>query len=487
MLLDAAPPVPLLVDLQAGSDSGLYDDDNLTNVPTPTIDITAAEPDDTINVYREGTLLGQATQVDGTLYQYSFASGELAEGDNSITARSSDGVEESEDSPPLMITLDLTGPRITASTPPSPVDLRADTLDSVTVTFSESLDFDPGDGSFAVEDVTIIGPEGEIAPTGIAPLGGNEYEISFGAQTVRGTYSVSVGPDIADLAGNLMDQDQDGLLGEAEEDIYTFNFDAIDADTVFTSGITIGVGDTTYDGQDICVNGSMVTIDGVHAFNSLHLVEAAVVTHTARSVDGLALSVIEDAIIDDSSMISADRRGHGSTAGPGAGASGGGQSGAGGGGGGYGGLGGNGRYGLAGGSVYGWVTEPVDLGSGGGVGENQPGRAGGGAIRLDVDGVLTVEGSLTANGRGGNTSAGGGSGGSVYVTVGTLHGGGVISANGGNIVGLGGGGGGGMVAVEYHTNAFVGTLSAHGGSGYYPGGAGTVYLKSSSQASGELW
>ena len=35
---------PLGVDLQAASDSGLYDDDNLTNVRTPTIDITAARP-----------------------------------------------------------------------------------------------------------------------------------------------------------------------------------------------------------------------------------------------------------------------------------------------------------------------------------------------------------------------------------------------------------------------------------------------------------
>ena len=51
----AADP-PSSVDLQAGSDSGLHDDDNLTNVSSPTIDITAANGVDSINIYREDVL-----------------------------------------------------------------------------------------------------------------------------------------------------------------------------------------------------------------------------------------------------------------------------------------------------------------------------------------------------------------------------------------------------------------------------------------------
>ena len=186
---------PLAVDLQAESDSGLYDDDNLTNIAAPTIDITAAEAGDTIRVYREGVLLGEATPIAGTSYQYVFAPGELAEGDNSITARCFDGVDESEDSPPLVITLDVSGPRITASIPETPLDPRADPLKSVTVTFSEAIGFgSAGSGSFAVDDVTIIGPAGEVASTGVDALGDEEYEIRLDPQIRHGNYVVLVDP-----------------------------------------------------------------------------------------------------------------------------------------------------------------------------------------------------------------------------------------------------------------------------------------------------
>lgn len=378
--------------------------------------------------------------------------------------------------------LDVTGPQITGALPQDPVNLRTDTLDSVTVTFSEAVDFDPaGSGSFTVEDVTVIGPEGEIAPTAITSLGGDEYEIAFSAQTCRGAYTVSVGPDIADLAGNLMDQDQDGVLGETEEDVYTFSFDAFDADTVFTSETTIEVGDTTYDGQDICIDRTTLTVDGTHNFNSVHLIEGAVVTHTADSTTGLDLSVTEEVIIDDSSLVLADGLGYGSNSGPGAGV-----EGDGGGGGGYGGSGANGST-AEGGGVYGSLTEPVDFGSGGGRSPvfNTAGGVGGGAIRLTVDGTLLVDGSVTANGQAPTyAAAGGGSGGSVWLTVGTLAGEGMISADGGDGASgqphiWGGGGGGGRIAVYYGTDTFTGTLSASGGrngSGGGWGGAGTIFL-----------
>ncbi len=154
MLADA----PMLVDLQPASDSGLYADDNLTNIRTGVIDITAAQAGDTIRVYRGSTLLGSAIQVVDTLYQYTFTAGQLLEGANTITARSFDGMAESGDSPSLVITLDTAGPRITASTPSSLVNLRTATLDSITVTFDEAIDFAPGGGTFTADDVSITGP-----------------------------------------------------------------------------------------------------------------------------------------------------------------------------------------------------------------------------------------------------------------------------------------------------------------------------------------
>ncbi|NQU23670.1 MAG: Ig-like domain-containing protein, partial [Candidatus Nealsonbacteria bacterium] len=301
-----------MVDLQPASDSGVSDEDNLTNIATPAIEITAAEAGDAIRVYREGVLLGEATLV-ADRYQYEFASGQLAESDNTVTARSFDGVDESEDSPPLVIMLDTTGPRITASTPGEPVNLRTDTLDSAAVTFSEAIDFEPVGGSFTVEDVAITGPEGDVAPTAITSLGGGEYEVAFDPQTRRGAYAVSVGPDVVDLAGNLMDQDQDGVAGELSQDVFVLSFAAFDADTVFTTAMTITEGDTSYDGQDILVTGATVAIDGSHPFNSVHLINSAVLTHSANSstqTRKLDLTVMEQVLVDSTSKIDVSGQGY---------------------------------------------------------------------------------------------------------------------------------------------------------------------------------
>src|SRR5260221_8488307 len=51
---------------------------------------------------------------------------------------------------------------------------------------------------------------------------------------------------------------------------------------VFTSNTIISETDTTYDGQDIVIDGSgfTVTMDGAHNFNSLFLTNGAMLTHS---------------------------------------------------------------------------------------------------------------------------------------------------------------------------------------------------------------
>ena len=160
-----------------------------------------------------------------------------------------------------------------------------------------------------------------------------------------------------------------------------------------------------------------------------------------------------------------------------------------GGGGGYGGYGAAGGapplYSAYGGSTYGSMTAPTSLGSGGGTYSTYAvGGAGGGAIQLNVTGVLQVYGKISAAGGAGiSPSGGGGSGGTVFLTVGVLSGSGVISANGGMGNLVGGGGGGGRIAIIYGTYDFSGVISAYGGGGYATGGAGTIYTKASSQSS----
>jgi hypothetical protein len=190
--------------------------------------------------------------------------------------------------------------------------------------------------------------------------------------------------------------------------------------------------------------------------------------------------------IEAGSKISADGQGYAGNVGPGAGnadpymsiGSGGG----------YGGQGGPSPPGGAiGGAVYGSSLMPTDLGSGGG----SVGGSGGGSIRINVSGMLAVNGTISANGGTGPSRAcgtgggGGGAGGSILVTAGTLSGSGLFTANGGagGVGGCttsgddGGGGGGGRIAVSYAAEQSFGGFvasSANGGGGGATGQRGTV-------------
>jgi hypothetical protein len=104
-----------------------------------------------------------------------------------------------------------------------------------------------------------------------------------------------------------------------------------------------------------------------------------------------------------------------------------------------------------GGSYGDWLT-PVELGSAGGNAGTRPGGAGGGALRLIAGGTLRVDGTLKANGSSPYVSSGfypgGGAGGSICVTAGTLSGSGSMSAGGASSgFSVGGGGAGGRIAL----------------------------------------
>ena len=74
-------------------------------------------------------------------------------------------------------------------------------------------------------------------------------------------------------------------------------------------------------------------------------------------------------------------------------------------------------------------------------------------------------------------SAGGGSGGSIYIETGTIAGSGSMTAAGGNYGGscsyaIGGGGAGGRIAIHYSSSTYSGSMTAYGGSGNQYGGGG---------------
>jgi hypothetical protein len=155
-------------------------------------------------------------------------------------------------------------------------------------------------------------------------------------------------------------------------------------------------------------------------------------------------------------------------------------------GGGYGGAGGASQGGAAGGATNGTPETPAAWGSGGGVLFGKvPGLSqGGGAIGLNVGGVLTLDGAISVNGDDAvYPGSGGGAGGSVWLTTGSLVGNGLISADGGSGQGgVGGGGGGGRIAIYSPSNNFAGSITVKGGGGFEAGGQGSIYISTNTAA-----
>jgi hypothetical protein len=256
----------------------------------------------------------------------------------------------------------------------------------------------------------------------------------------------------------------------------------------------------------ITIRGTTLTMSGRHTIASLAVERSGanpgVLTHPAAAsfdysgagtdiVEGLQLTITGNASIQGSSggvasRIDLDGRGFAGGAGPGAGtASNNGTIG--GTGGGFGGNGATSQV-FAGGTAYGDPASPVRLGSGGGFYGGTPAGAGGGALKLTVNGTLTFDGVISAGGLSGTAPAGCGAGGSVWIVADSFDGSGTIAANGGTGTGWGGGGGG-RISVQYASSTFGGTLQAHGGAStgsVQRGGGGTIFVKPNAQATPDV-
>lgn len=119
---------------------------------------------------------------------------------------------------------------------------------------------------------------------------------------------------------------------------------------------------------------------------------------------------------------------------------------------------------------------------------------GGGVISFKSWSV-TISGQLKANAETIDSGAGGGSGGSIYISTGTFGGNGNISADGGQ-AGLTkdgnffcGAGSGGRIAIHYSSSSFNGNITALGGIGHTPssnGGPGTIFTNDTSKLETKL-
>lgn len=266
-------------------------------------------------------------------------------------------------------------------------------------------------------------------------------------------------------------------------------------DETITETTWIATNDVSLDGKSVLVDGAIVTVDGLHRFSRLHLVDGAVLTHTAGRTDGMDLRITDDLYIGSSASVDVSGRGYagGGARQNGAGPAGGLYAIGGSGGGGYGGDGGVGAEQVGapvpGGLAYGSIHGPLFPGSGGGGSYNAgvPAGNGGGLVRLEVGGTATLDGCIAADGQAGPldiwSPCGSGAGGGVWIFADTIAGEGTISACGADGhygVGerLGGGGAGGRVVLLTSSLTFAtsGVSVAAGTVGNPEAGPGTMFV-----------
>ena len=151
-------------------------------------------------------------------------------------------------------------------------------------------------------------------------------------------------------------------------------------------------------------------------------------------------------------------------------------------GGGYGGRGGDGQFGEIGGLEYGSKNFPNSLGSGGGSAwqNSGVGGAGGGSLKLTITEDFVLDGTLRADGQGGDNYGGGGSGGSIWIEARNISGVGSISANGGNgntniASDVTGAGGGGRIALYYQDRDISVVEAILGSRDFANASDGTIY------------
>ena len=98
------------------------------------------------------------------------------------------------------------------------------TISSFDVTFNEPINASTFTNS---QVITVTGPGGVIpfAVTGNGerhrPARTKNFQLTFAPQTAKGFYTITIGSGVTDLVGNDMDQNQNGVNGEATADVFS--------------------------------------------------------------------------------------------------------------------------------------------------------------------------------------------------------------------------------------------------------------------------
>ncbi len=209
-----APAAPSAPDLDADSDTGSSDTDNITGNTTPAFSGTGAEADSTVTVIsdKDGDLgtatadgSGDWTFTSGSAISadWTFTSGSAISADtHSITVTSTDAVGNTgSESDALSVTIDDTAPTVTMGQADGQSDPTADSPINFSVVFSEAV------SDFADEDVdtsasTAAGPF-SVLITETESMDGTTYNVAISGMSGAGDIIATVNLNAAqDAAGN---------------------------------------------------------------------------------------------------------------------------------------------------------------------------------------------------------------------------------------------------------------------------------------------
>lgn len=175
---------------------------------------------DQMGVYLEGV---QVDSVDTAGYQFETRTYRTSISDGQLTLRLHDlggsnlyaAINSLEI---LYVGPDTSGPLVIST---DAVGTITGPLDQIQLSFNEPID----PSSLSLADIAVLeGPSGSIVETGLTALSDSDYAISFAPQNDPGLYRLVLGPDVVDISGNLMDQDQDGVGGESVDDQFETTF-----------------------------------------------------------------------------------------------------------------------------------------------------------------------------------------------------------------------------------------------------------------------
>ncbi len=133
------------------------------------------------------------------------------------------------------VTLDPVGPTVASFTPGGTSLVP---VSSVQVDFNEPVLM----ASVAAADFALVRPDGSVVgANSVSRTSATRYTVNFPSQRMNGTYTLRVGPAIADLVGNLMNTDADGTPGEAIEDRFEGTFQILTPPQITShpSGVTV--------------------------------------------------------------------------------------------------------------------------------------------------------------------------------------------------------------------------------------------------------